>query len=374
MDDREVIVFSAEHYNTLDLIRCLGAEGINPVYIAVKGKSPCSTMSKYIKECIRVDSIEEGYVALLARKSTRSSRKSLLYTADDKTQAYLDERYDELKDSFIFFNAGRPGGIVRFMDKYEILELAKRHGLKCLDTVVVDKGVLPVGVEYPVITKSISPVVGGWKADVHICQSEKELEKAFDSISSPKVVIQRYIAKKNEYCIDGFSSARGRYVFCGSGTTYNYNIDGYYSPYMTVTPFGDEGIQKALEGMIQEIGFEGIFSAEFLIDEDDEYYFTEINFRNSPWNYGMLCRGINVPVLWGKSMLGDNSPMSGIDREFAPVRAMIEPVDYQKRVVERGMPLDAWVLELLDCECLFYFDKDDLEPFFQMVRDNEILR
>ena len=372
--NRETIVFAAEHYNTLDLIRSLGVEGVSPIYIAVKGKSPCSTMSKYIKECHRVDSIEEGYEILLGLGGDAFDSRPLVYTADDKTQAYLDERYNELKDSFVFFNAGESGRITRFMDKFEILELAKRHGLKCLDTVVVERGSVPSGVSYPVITKSIAPIVGGWKSDVHICRSEQELADAFSSILSPDVVVQSYIEKKNEYCIDGFAADCGKLVFCGSSTTYNYNLDGYYSPYMTVVPFNDAGIQAALEGMMQEIGFEGIFSAEFLIDKDDNFYFTEINFRNSPWNYAMVGQGINVPFLWGKMMLGDVSCLDRIPRDFPPVKAMIEPVDYQKRVVEQGMPLESWVIELLDCGCLFYFDKDDLEPFFQMIRDNKVLR
>lgn len=376
-DGRDVIVFSAEHYNTLDLIRSLGVEGVRPIYIAVKGKSPCSTMSKYIKECYRVETVEEGYDVLLALARTIQNNRGLpplLYTADDKTQAYLDNHYDELKNQFVFFNAGAQGRISCFMNKFEILELAKRHGLKCLDTVVSKRGVVPPDIEYPVITKSISPVVGGWKADVHICRDEAELVNAFGLIQSPDVVIQRYIQKKNEDCIDGFTAAKGEVVFCGSSTTYNYNIDGYYSPYMTVAPFDDPGIQQALEGMMGEIGFEGVFSAEFLVDEDGEYYFTEINFRNSPWNYAMVKEGVNVPVLWGRAMLGDDLWRRDASLDFAPLKAMIEPVDYQKRVVEGGMPLSDWVLELLGCGCLFYFDEDDMEPFFQMIRDNKVLR
>lgn len=372
--NREIIVFAIEHYNPLDMIRSLGIEGIFPVYIAEKGKSVASSMSKYIKQIHRVDTVEEGFQILKTYGTTEEASMPIVLTADDRTQAYIDERYDEVKDQFIIFNAGAQGRIVKFMDKFEILELAKKHGLKTLDSRVVDRGEVPGDLLYPVITKSISPVVGGWKSDVHICENADELKCAFGKIESPKVLLQRYLDKKNEYCIDGLSVNHGKTVFNTIASTYNYNIKGYYSPYMTVYPFDDGCLQKALEGMMTEIGFEGIYSAEFLIDANDEYYFSEINFRNSTWSYASTCSGNNIVALWCKAMVEGADCLADAMHGFQPFKAMVEPIDYQKRVVEGGMPLDAWVLELLDCGCLYYFDKEDMEPFFQMIRDNEIIR
>ena len=41
-----------------------------------------------------------------------------------------------------------------------------------------------------------------------------------------------------------------------------------------------EYIRKA-SAMIKEIGFEGVFEFEFMVGEDNELYFLEINFRNT---------------------------------------------------------------------------------------------
>lgn len=92
----------------------------------------------------------------------------------------MDEHYDEYQGKFIFFNDGRKGRITEFMDKYNILELAKKNGLKTLETKAVARGVLPENIEYPVITRSIAPNIGGWKSNVHICENEKELLEAFE--------------------------------------------------------------------------------------------------------------------------------------------------------------------------------------------------
>ena len=168
----------------------------------------------------------------------------------------MDNHYDELKDKFYFFNAGEHGRINYFMDKNNILELAKKHGLNVLESRVCKKGEIPERLRYPVITKSISPVVGGWKSDVHICHSEKELKMAYEGIEAPVVLVQHYIEKQNEYCIEGFSANKGKDVLFAIASTYNYLLSDYYSPYMTVRKMDIESIKQALEGMFEEIGFE----------------------------------------------------------------------------------------------------------------------
>ena len=42
------IVFALEHYNPLNMIRALGENGINPVYVSVKRRYEVATKSKYI--------------------------------------------------------------------------------------------------------------------------------------------------------------------------------------------------------------------------------------------------------------------------------------------------------------------------------------
>ena len=59
------IVFALEHYNPLNMIRALGENGINPVYISVKRRYEVATKSKYISELHRVDSVEDGYQLLM---------------------------------------------------------------------------------------------------------------------------------------------------------------------------------------------------------------------------------------------------------------------------------------------------------------------
>ena len=59
---------------------------------------------------------------------------------------------------------------------------------------------------------------------------------------------------------------------------------------------------------MSEIGFEGVYSIEFLIDQNDNYWFCEINFRNSTWSYAATVAGMPLPILWAEAMLTGKKP------------------------------------------------------------------
>lgn len=371
---RKFIVFALDHYNPLGAIRSLGEAGIKPIFIAVRHRVDLGVKSKYLDKCYIVNSVSEGYELLINEYGMyEGDERPFLITCDDRTAGYLDERYEELKNRFIFFNANGTNRITMYMDKNKILECAKRHGLKVLETIVVERGVVPKNIEYPIITKSISPNVGGWKSDVNICYSEKELIEAYNKIQSPTVLLQKYIEKKNEYCLDGFCADNGNIMFTTIASTYNYIIPGYYSPYMTVTNFTNDEMKKSLEGMMMEIGYEGIYSIEFLIDQNGEYWFSEINFRNSTWSYASTVAGMSLPVMWAESMLTKELPRNGIKKIPDGFTAMVEPVDYAKRVEEGKVSIEEWLYDFKRCECPFYYSKNDPEPFFEMINNFEKL-
>ena len=371
--DHVFIVFALDHYNPLGVVRSLGEAGINPVLIAVKHKVDLTVKSKYVKECYKVKNVEEGFNILVKNFSSKYKYKPFVITCDDKTEGYLDEHYDELKDNFYFFNAGDKGQIAKYMDKKNILELAKKHGLKILNSIVVSRGEIPDSIGYPIITKSISPNSGKWKSDVHICFSEAELIKAYNGISSSIVLLQEYIEKKNELCLDGYSINAGEDMFISIASKYNYQIPGYYSPYMTVSNFDNPEMEIALKAMLKEIGFEGIFSIEFLIDNNDNYYFSEINFRNSTWSYASTYAGMSLPVLWAESTINKKIP----EDVYKPIpnnfMAMVEPVDYMKRVNSKKIDLSQWISDFKKTECCFYYNENDLYPFREMLGNFEKL-
>jgi D-aspartate ligase len=370
--NRLVIVFAIDHYNPLGAIRSLGENGIRPIYIAIRHRVELGVKSKYVSKVHQVDSVEEGYKVLMENYGEvyKTGEKPFVLFSDDKSVGYFDTHYDEVKDCFITYNANNTQGrIMQFMDKKNILDLAKKHGLNVLDSYVCNKGEIPEGLVYPVITKDINPNAGGWKSDVFVCNSEEELKAAYEKISSPVVLLQRYIEKKTEIAFEGCSVNKGQSSLIAIESTYKYAIPAYYSPFMTCKSLHDEKLKASLEGMLAEIGFEGIFEIEFLVDKNDEKYFLEINFRNATWSYASTRAGMPLPYIWVKGML--NGKIDKDDYKEVPggFTAMVEPIDYAKRL-ELGLsnPWE-WLADFKKADCGFYYSEDDLEPFYEMVRN-----
>lgn len=255
------------------------------------------------------------------------------------------------------------------MNKSNILALARQHGLKVLETRVCKRGEIPDDMEYPVITKSISPNIGGWKSDVHICRNREELQKAYEKIEAATVLIQKYIKKKNEYCMEGFSVAQGKDSFIAIVATYNYLLPDYYSPYMTIHNMDNKDLITSLSAMMKDIGFEGIFEIEFLIDQDGTYYFSEINFRNSTWSYAANKAGMPLPVLWAECMLEGFIPSKVYKKVPDGFNAMVEPIDYAKRVKTGKIDAVQWLIDFKQAQCGYYYSFDDIAPFKLMMQN-----
>ena len=369
-----VIVFALEHYNPLNMIRAFGEQGINPVYISVKRRYEVATKSKYISKLHRVDSVEDGFLLLInqyGRLSEETGKKPYILFSDDKSVGYFDLHFEEWKDKFITYNAGRNGRINEFMDKYEIQQCAKRHGFNVLDSYVIKKGYpVPDGLWYPIITKDISPNLGSWKSDVFICQNKQELVEALEKITCPLIMLQHFVDKQNEMALEGYTINNGKEMQIITQMKWKYLIQGYYSPFHDVCMFTDKDMEIRLQAMFEEIGFEGVFEVEFLIDKDGTYYFMETNFRASAWNPTCKFAGMPLPYLWVKGMM--NGYIDPNDRkEFEPFTSMSEIIDYSKRVEGGLCSIAEWLRDFKDAKCVYIYDKEDRGPWDAVIRDWE---
>ena len=358
-----VIVFAQEHYNPLGMIRGLGLNGVNPVYVSVKRRGEVATKSKFISKLHRVDSVEEGFKLVIEKYGNFDyEHRPFIVFSDDKCIGYFDERYDEIKKKFIIFNAGKQGKISEYMDKYKVQQLAKRHGFNVLDSYVVNKGDIPKELVYPIITKAISPNSGTWKSDVFICANEDELKKAYETIASPQILIQRFVDKQNELALEGYTINNGRDMQIITAMNWKYIIPGYYSPYHDVYMPNDVEMEQKLQAMFEEIEYEGVFEVEFLIAKDGTPYFLEINFRASAWNHTTNFADMAESFLWVKGML--NGKIDPADRkEFEPFTSMSEIIDFGKRVDSGKITLADWLKDFKEAKCTYYYHKDDLGPW-----------
>lgn len=355
------IAFGFENYNTLGLIRSLGENGIKPIAVIIRGTTRLASKSKWIKELHLVDGIEDG-CRMIHSLFSNEEVKPFLYPCSDEITSFLDKHYQEFKDKFFFPNAGTSGRITYYMDKNNINQLALKHGLDVLDTWVVKRGMIPEDIQYPIITKSISSLEGGWKKDVFICREENELKAAYQKIASETVLLQKYLTKKNELCLDGIVANEGNDFVITIAATYNYILPDKYSNAMTITNFKDEILTEKIRGILKESGYSGIFCVEFLVDEQDHLYFCEVNFRNSGWSYASTRAGMPLPILWAEACLGGLDTGACITEIPDGFTAIVEDADFDTRVRGGMIRLSQWLKEIYSCKCLFYTGQKDWKP------------
>lgn len=359
------IVFCYDHYTPLGVIRSLGERGIKSDVILIS-EHPCMiNHSKYVQNLHLVKTTEEGYHVLLTEYGNEPE-KSFLFCGDDFNMSYLDLRYNELKDHFIMYNAGgEQGRIVWLQNKDNITNLGAEAGLDVPKKEVLDTGILPKTLKYPVITKVLASTMGGWKDDVHICQNEQELIEAYKKIKSPKLCMQEYINKVGEFCMEGFSCNDGNVVFMPYAADYIRYYNNSYGHFMNMIPFKDDSLREKINKLFKLTKYNGIFEIEFMKGPDGKSYFLEINFRASTWNYAPTVGGGNLPYFWAKAMLTGKIAYEEMDLREKPFRAMVEPADFIRNV--RKVGLIQWIKDFKSSECKYYYGRHDPWPFYSYV-------
>ena len=366
IDEHKVIVIGEEHYTPLGVIRSLGEAGVNPIaYIKKNKRTKIASCSKYISELHMIDYYEEAVNDIISQYG-KEKYKPIVIPCDDIVVRCFDRRYDTVKDMFYVNNAGKTGRIALYQDKEKLYELARKCGLNVAQSWKVKKGEFPIDIRYPVITKPIESYEG-WKQDYFVCSSEDELREAYKKIKGNTLLLQRYIKKKTEITLEGFSAKEGCEVLFAIKARYTYVLPDYYSMSMIVSNSSDKQVENTLRKMFEEIKYEGIFEVEFMEDENGELWFLEINFRNSTWSYASTKLGMNLPILWSKSMLGEELKKDVIKKIPENYKAIAEVPDFEQRVRRFKMiSLKKWISEIKNADCLYFYNKNDMKPFISV--------
>lgn len=365
LHDYTFIITGLDHGNPLGLARTLGENGIAPIGILLRGDVASASKSRYWKAVHMVDSVKEIY-ELLIDKYAVEDKKAFLFSADDGITRFLNEHYEQMKKYF-YFNSALMGRLPEYMDKNNIMRLAEEHGLKTAKYWEVKRGEIPDDIEYPVITKASQSYTGDWKANMVICHNAEELKKAYeDAITCPRVIVQRYVEKKNELPLEGISVLAGRQCAIAIAVSFLFQPENKYGRYMRIGPSTDKELERKIFAMLEEIGYEGLFEAEFLVGKDDELYFLEINFRSSIWNYAATIAGIPLPLVWAQAMLEPEKLRELCDVQVKSFTAMDELDDFRDRVMTRKITFGHWLSELHGCKCKYYIGRNDRKPFVFM--------
>lgn len=366
LKEHKHIVFCEDHYNPLNIIRSLGEKGIRSIVILKSDSPVLINHCRYPQKIHYVKTYDEGYKILLYEYGCEEN-KPFVYCSDDLTMCYLDSHYNELVSRFYIYNAGQQGRIEWLQNKDNITTLGAEVGLDSIKKEVVETGVLPTTLSYPIITKVLASTMGAWKKDVYICKDEIELKKAYKNIKSPKLILQEYVDKVGEFCMEGFSINDGQDIFVPYIADYIRYYNDSYGHYMNMIPFEDGVLKEKIKELFKRTKYNGIFEIEFMKGPDGKRYFLEINFRASTWNYALTVGGGNLPYFWSKSTLANRILWEELNLKSNAFRAIVEPADFSANV--RKVGIFTWIRQCLSAECHYYYNRKDPMPFYSYIRD-----
>ena len=366
LKDHKFIVYCGDNYNALGICRSLGEKGLDPIVVLYTPKPYLVNHCKYVKHFYQVDSAEAG-LEFIIKTWGNEPEKPFIYTMDDYTTMLLDQRYGELSKKFYFFNCGKQGRLTYYQEKKNICDLAEKCGIPQPKGEVLKKGELPKNLRYPVITKVTMSIKGAWKDDVFVCQNEEELKEAYKHIKADELLVQEFIVKKNELCVDGFSINEGEEVIFPFTSEYLRFGKSSYGCYMNMLPYENEEVITKIKNIIRGCHFSGIFSLECLIDKDDNLWFLEVNFRNSTWSYACTYAGINLPYYWAKWTLDGRMNLSECTIRREPFKAMAELGDLSQIAHMPDVSFHTWLKQFHDCECPYTYNAEDPKPFYHAI-------
>lgn len=297
----KVIVFGNNHLNALGIVRSLGENDINPICVLTGNHRGFVFDSKYPDTCVFQPDVKQG-LDFIIHYFENEIEKPIIIPCGDMVVHILDINFNNLSSGFYIHHANEVGKLTSFMNKERVGLLAAKYGLLIPRTWVYKKGNSIPMVTFPCFVKALSSLYAKKKI-AEICYSIEELEAVIEKTKCQQLVIQEWIDKMDELCLMGFSINRGEDVCLPYQMNYLQLPSKSFGARVQLTVFKDNDLYNVIKMLIKEIGFVGLFSAEFIIDKKGDRYFTEINFRNDGYSYFSTKGGFSLPYYFCMSLL-----------------------------------------------------------------------
>ncbi len=362
-------VIGYNHYNTLNVLRAIGKEGIPIALILVspEGKSFVAR-SRYVSECHYVADEDEA-LGLLMELSSKSEDRFPVITCGDRIAAGLDRKYDELSRYCVLPTVGKKQGqLVTAMDKCRQIQMAREAGLLVPETHDIPKGVLKEDfpLRWPCLVKPRYSYIGG-KDDFRVFYSYEEFSEWLSDGSSrhENMIMQEFLPNDEVLLIAGVRALSGVNHIAGMitktkhGSKFNnlgLNSFGSLSPEVEIKTICDR--------LLAGLDYYGLYSIELLRVRDADgkagYYFMEINLRSDGLLFFYDKAGVNYSRAWVETCLG--KPVSPLKMNKDIVYGMNE-FQYLKNFVNRKSLVSAF-RDFRKADAFSIFSPSDIMPFF----------
>lgn len=365
-DPNVIVIGGGSHHNALGVIRALGERGYGIEFISIGDvRKHYVSSSRYVNKYVVLSDVKELAAYMLYRQAPTDGRKEIVISCADAVTEHLNTFHDRLSMRYVFPGVPEEGRMVDLMDKTTMIAMAAKRGVYAplVWTLPDDKD----KITFPCITKSHISSHGGGKSDIVICRNSKQLD-AFLKENTDDIFVQSYIEKEEEVQFIGCSLNNGEEVIIPGMSKIirsQPNTNTGLLEYGPIAPFYYDTVEKAKK-IIKDCCYSGLFSFEIMKGHDNNVWFLEINFRNDGNAWCTTKAGVNLPVIWVKSCLGEDYQ----DEMRVPKRILMMP-EFQdiKLVLQKKISLRRWLKDWERTDYFMEYDKNDPRPFWQYIFD-----
>lgn len=355
-----IIIFGKNGYNTLGLARSLAVAN-KPFFLILLSNSRIKDfvlLSKYVKDYIRVTSINDGIKYLLD-----NYKKAIIVPTSDDIESELDKKYDILIDKFIFPNAGKAGRVTELMDKSLMIKLASACNVPVPATYEYRQGdLIPNNIPFPCLVKPRKTIEGHGK-EIGLCANYNEL-KNFLNVHNKTInfLIQEYIDKEYDILLIGCSCSDGDLYIPAMFKKERWFLDGEDGSFGVITSEIDNNLKENLIKFIKLIKYIGPFSVELGVLKGVPYLY-EINLRNDGTSHYFLSLNINIPNIWISKCYGENIRLNPLQKPLF----FIDEFGDILNVLRGKITIKQWFNDYKKATIYKYYNSDDLKPLIKIV-------
>ena len=153
MEKRHVVIWGDDHHNALGLLRMLGGQGFEVVFLVQGAVNNIATASKYCTSYHFVRDVREGVDYLLANYTDKENKAVLLVTYDKYSEA-VNSNLNRLIEFFYVPGPSIEGSLKGIDDKYTMGTMAQECGIKIPHTYLYPHNNLSEINCFPAVIKS----------------------------------------------------------------------------------------------------------------------------------------------------------------------------------------------------------------------------
>lgn len=355
-----VIVWSIDDFNTLGLMRELGQNGLNLIFL-IKGKAGYASKSRYCTNFVETESIQDGFEYLM-KTFADEAYKPILIVSSDEIITFVDQHRHEMEAFFILPGTREQGNIEKYIDKNTMTELAEKIGILCPHSREIKWNSSLEGVKYPCLIKPSHQTEGHYNEfKFKICENESELRNTLKFVRhKSEFILQQYIPKEKDLLVYGGRLYDGKTIIAGAMIRDRFSDSGSSSHgYITSNVPKSADTDKIVE-FLEKIDYYGLFSFEYGMLGDKAYFF-EVNLRNDGTSHYFFQAGANIPLAYVYSCAGVD--YSGISVKTTKKAWFIDEVFDIENVIKGVVSKSQWSKEMKEATIFKYYDKDDQEPW-----------